>query len=1002
MAPSIRKIFFNIAMTRQIKALILMLLLVISNAISFYSAVYAQGTAVPGLVDPSAASAATTSTTSAATAQKRLSTSSSSSLGPSTPPGSNTTNTGNSGINYPAIGSSGSPVSGVLNQVNQTAQLTSLVNQASEQDFQNWTDIANLTNNLANGGQMSEPAGGTEASYVFQGIQAAVYYIFGLGWLPYLGWIVGKLLQQFIVGWIAPTIGNFLMSRLIAFKDNPDVSFQTDAFSIQVRQLAHLVRDFALDLLLLFLIMSIWRTWNNAVWGRGNLWGVIGRIIAATGAIIVWPEIYHYTILIANNANDLFIQNLNANDLGEAVTQYFINAVSFPGSTFSAGSMVPFDWAFELLVNFAIGIATFVSLLAFFVEKAIQLTIVIMAYVFGPFFLACLASPDSESYSTNFIRVFIEATLWNFIWGGLTTLLVYVVNSSADPSTPVGSFTGALAGVTNNTQNSWFVLLLVLGILQAMLQVPGYLARGHLSAKAGVLEMGFAASGMKQFAGLFYGDKGMISAIRQGARTLMSEKNSIHPGPSGVGGAPPALNPIGPTPSPSPTARTAAPLNPASGAGVPGTTGGGALAGAVSGGSSAPPIPVTATGAAGGAAGVSQSSVSTNPPSKLHSPSGQQGLIDKVAGFAHDDIRNAGRTNVRRDAHAKQAYTTTAGVGQIAEIVIPANASAGQEALAVTHGALANLDEKGHLPKPAEKALKKAMVAEGFKDTFNPLRAFNPFREKANLFGYTSTPLAERFARYLGGGRESGESKQIAASRDARVQNRVIAEGVNAYMQGKGAGQGDHPIAKYLAQRYGVFDDNARAMSMYHLTRRPNESASLSGGLNDNRLRAIQAAKAAKQEPNGTVITAASHPFILDSMNGTEKGYAIPAVANLLKDYAGHQFGSAATDMKATQLYPLYDSLMPYTDEKGTQYGQISNDHALAAMVIGKGYGWEYATAENVNNLIAAKNRITPGRYDDRKAFELCVSGVVGGKHMPPVPKFVPRNYQSFTHRIPN
>ena len=80
----------------------------------------------------------------------------------------------------------------------------------------------------------------------------------------------------------------------------------------------------------------------------------------------------------------------------------------------------------ELIINLATAIAMFVALLGYFVEKAIQLTLVIMAYIFAPFFLVAFTSPDTARGAENFVRIFVEACIWNFVWSGLTALFWFI------------------------------------------------------------------------------------------------------------------------------------------------------------------------------------------------------------------------------------------------------------------------------------------------------------------------------------------------------------------------------------------------------------------------------------------------------------------------------------------------------------------------------------------------------------------------------------------------
>ena len=155
--------------------------------------------------------------------------------------------------------------------------------------YQIWQAIVGYTGQFFSTSPNTGDTNGVAGQF-FEGTQAIIYYTIGGGWIPKLGWIFAEYTQEFVSDWIGPTIGNFLIARLIAFKDNPDVSFQKDTFSIQMRSLNHIVRDFSYDLLLLFFILGIWRYWTNSVWGNGNLWGAVGRIAAATGAIVAWRK----------------------------------------------------------------------------------------------------------------------------------------------------------------------------------------------------------------------------------------------------------------------------------------------------------------------------------------------------------------------------------------------------------------------------------------------------------------------------------------------------------------------------------------------------------------------------------------------------------------------------------------------------------------------------------------------------------------------------------------
>ena len=97
---------------------------------------------------------------------------------------------------------------------------------------------------------------------------------------------------------------------------------------------------------------------------------------------------------------------------------------------------------------------------------------------------------------------------------------MYTIEEGMKADSPIYMLTNnATIPVTSNPNNPWFVLLLMLGIMQAMLQVPRYISRGTLGAKPGILQMGFAAYQAKRIIGGLYGttdfilNSGMLCAI---------------------------------------------------------------------------------------------------------------------------------------------------------------------------------------------------------------------------------------------------------------------------------------------------------------------------------------------------------------------------------------------------------------------------------------------------------------------------------------------------------
>jgi len=276
---------------------------------------------------------------------------------------------------------------------------------------------------------------------VYNGIQAFFDRTIGLGWLPNLGQLIAKWITEFIQGWMAP-LGEFMVYWMIQFAYNPDVSVGTDGFSTQVRGMARGVRDLANDLLLLFFILSIWRYWSSAAGGRGTIMGAVGRIIVAAAVMIAWPTIYHYVIQIANSSISLFLPTDShyAEEVGRAVFNAFwkaltVGAVSaylptdstFLGVIGAIGGLLIVTFL-QIILVLAIGVAMLVALVGFFAMRVVQLVLIVAAYPFAPFFLCLLVSPDTESYASGFIRSFVEATLWTFIWAGFMRLMVILLN----------------------------------------------------------------------------------------------------------------------------------------------------------------------------------------------------------------------------------------------------------------------------------------------------------------------------------------------------------------------------------------------------------------------------------------------------------------------------------------------------------------------------------------------------------------------------------------------
>ncbi len=971
-------------------------------------------------------------------------------------PPSGPINPGTGGVgSIPAPGDGGI-TDQVLRETNQLKALSSLIQQEAEQDRQDLTSINQGLNtptavsDLLNADNDHSVAPGSLGEQVFDGLKAVTYYTVGGGWVPKLGWLVAKYMQQAVSEWIGPTIGHFLISRMIAFKDSPDVSYDKNGFSTQMRRLNHLVRNFSYDLLLLFFIMAIWRAWNGAIWGNGRMWGAIGRIIAASACIIAWPEIYHYTIMVANYASNLFLQDMvnRPQEIGDAVVKFFFDAVAFKGIN-STNSMIPFDWVFELVVNMAIGLATIVSLGAYFVEKAIQLTIIVMAYVFGPLFLVCLASPDTESYTSSFLRLFVEATMWNFIWGGLTELLVYVVNQGQTTGSPFAQISQAAGSVTGDPQNPWFILLLVLGILQAMLQVPGYLSKGQLRAQGGILEMAFAAAQLQRIIGMFYGTGGLYTALRHGLsnQNLSSYHRPINTSSGAGTTAGQTLNGLsGAGPSPFPLTSGAGTTSGATAAqqlqlqaarrqqmqqGVPltgqplqaqgaATVGQriqqalGAVGAAVSGATVAP---------AGGSvayAGVGLGNVASprggniapmvvtphdedadvpRPgPLNVGRLTGVQTLQNQAAIFVQEDVKKRGIATVGENSFDNRNRISLKTAGTIERVRLRAGATPTERAEALTAASLMRWmgDGRGGVEVGAAGNLWWDMVTSAKMGIPNyvpgPLgQALGAAVAAVNPFGRTDAyghvkqRPLDRFAMWLSRGKMTPGFKSAMELREGVTKSHFMFDGINAYF----AGDRNNAIAGYMTDTFGPWNGPAHT---------PQEGMRPA---RTNREMAIY------RLTNGQALAGGTNNNLIDAMGQLRScGIDDSLVTNRI--VASHPTILRLGKTPKSLAIPAVTNLV--REVAANHFGEdatrmtgaelhyfyetsvmphLQDDHVLAAMAIGKHYGNYFATASNVDSLVQAK-RSTYGARKDEKSFENSLSALR-----------LNSDFNSFTGRLP-
>ncbi len=321
-----------------------------------------------------------------------------------------------------------------------------------------------------------------------------------------IGQLIGKWITEFIEGWVADTV-QFLTAFLRIFVLNPNIAVnglnqglgqpgtQSDDISPYVRQAADVMYGIAVDLLLLLFILCIWKYWADAAWrGGGNLMGAVGRLIFTAGLLLAWPTIYAFEIQITNE----MIKAIYFNSADQVAMLDAAMAAAVKGGLVATaaglahvfapvigtaaggiigtevgglvlgtvGEIVSFAGLIIFLVLGGILIAELIYLL---VLKAIQTALLTAQYMFAPIFLVFFATPDTESVCAGYIKSFVEVSLWTFVWVGLLKILVIILYSDFNP---------------------WGKIVMAVGILQIMIQVPAFLARAQISPMSDFISAG--------------------------------------------------------------------------------------------------------------------------------------------------------------------------------------------------------------------------------------------------------------------------------------------------------------------------------------------------------------------------------------------------------------------------------------------------------------------------------------------------------------------------------
>lgn len=318
-----------------------------------------------------------------------------------------------------------------------------------------------------------------------------------------IGQLNGKWLSEFIDGWISDA-AQFLGRFLRVFVLNPNIAVNglngqpDDGISKYIREGADIMYGIAVDLLLLLFILCIWKFWADASWGgAGNLMGPVGRLIFTAGLLLAWPTIYAFEIQISNE----MIKAVYANNPEQVMMLDYALAQIVKGGVIAAGAgatdvfapifanlALPvggqfvgnlFHFASTMIFTILGGIIV-AELVYIIILKAIQTALLTAQYMFAPIFLVFFATPDTESYATGYVRAFVETSLWTFVWVGLLKILVIILFSNFNP---------------------WGKILISIGVLQIMIQVPSFLGRAQISPVSDFVSAGLVFGGLQKALG---------------------------------------------------------------------------------------------------------------------------------------------------------------------------------------------------------------------------------------------------------------------------------------------------------------------------------------------------------------------------------------------------------------------------------------------------------------------------------------------------------------------
>lgn len=317
-----------------------------------------------------------------------------------------------------------------------------------------------------------------------------------------IGQLIGKWISEWINGWVADTV-RFLTAFLRTFVLNPNIAVngiqngpgagQADDISPYIRAAADVMYGIAVDLLLLLFILCIWKYWADAAWrGGAGLMGSVGRLIFTAGLLLAWPTIYAFIIQITNE----MIQAIYFNSADDIMRLDAAMASAVKGGLMAGAGLLAHAFApvvggamgglalglvgeivafAGLVIYLIIGGILIAQLIYILVLKAIQTALLTAQYMFGPIFLVFFATPDTENVATGYVKSFVEVSLWTFVWVGLLKIMVIILFSDFNP---------------------WGKIIMAIGVLQLMIQVPSFLARAQISPMSDFVSAGLITGGL--------------------------------------------------------------------------------------------------------------------------------------------------------------------------------------------------------------------------------------------------------------------------------------------------------------------------------------------------------------------------------------------------------------------------------------------------------------------------------------------------------------------------